>query len=379
MSETDETSKAAVAGERLRTIPKWQQLMRRPEMGAVGGALIVFAFFGIVAGDSGMFSASGTANFLEWSAFLGIIAIAAALLMIGGEFDLSVGSMIGFAGICIAIPLTEWGWPLWLAVLFAFAVAVCVGGINAALVNKTGLPSFIITLAMLFILRGLTIAITRLLTNRTQIPNLRDHYETCITNAAGIRFCEVSDPVAWLFSGRIGEGWFTEMVNGVEVPAWNGLPMVVIWWIVLAAVATFVLLRTQFGNWIFAVGGDKLAARNVGVPVERVKTILFICTACAATLFATIQVLDAGSADTQRGVLKEFEAIIAAVIGGCLLTGGYGSAIGAAIGALIFGTVFQGIYYTDVNTDWFKVFLGLMLIIAVVFNNYIRTRATTSK
>ena len=161
----------SVATERLRAIPVWQQALRRPEMGAVGGAIIVFAFFGLVAGDSGMFSPSGIANFLEVSAFLGIIAVAAALLMIGGEFDLSVGSMIGFASICIAIPLAEWGWPLWLAVLFAFGVAVMVGVTNATLVNKTGLPSFIITLAMLFILRGLTIAVTRLLTNRTQIPN----------------------------------------------------------------------------------------------------------------------------------------------------------------------------------------------------------------
>ena len=368
-------AETSVAAERLRTIPLWQRLMRRPEMGAVGGAIIVFAFFGIVAGDSGMFSASGVANFLEWSAFLGIIAIAAALLMIGGEFDLSVGSMIGFAGICIAIPLAEWGWPLWASVLFAFAVASGVGYTNALLVNKTGLPSFIITLAMLFILRGLTIALTRIFTNRTQIPNLREHYETC-REEGGLEICEISDPLAWAFSGRIGENWF---VDADGIPEWNGLPMVVIWWLVLAAIATFVLLRTKFGNWIFAVGGDKVAARNVGVPVERVKTILFILTACAATLFATIQVLDAGSADTQRGVLKEFEAIIAAVIGGCLLTGGYGSAIGAAIGALIFGTVFQGIYYTNVNTDWFKVFLGMMLIVAVLFNNYIRSRATASK
>lgn len=365
--------------ERVRDTSLMERLLRRPEMGAVAGAVIVFVFFGIVAGDSGMFSPSGTANFLEWAAFLGIIAVAAALLMIGGEFDLSVGSMIGFASVAIAIPVAQWGWPLWLAILFAFAIAVVVGYSNAFLVNKTGLPSFIITLAMLYILRGLTIALTRLITNRTQVPNLRDHYENCETNALGEQVCTYTDWLAPLFVARIGEGWFTEIIDGKEIPAWNGLPVVVLWWIGLTAVATFVLLRTRFGNWIFAVGGDKNAARNVGVPVERVKTILFICTACAATLFATIQVLDAGSADTQRGVLKEFEAIIAAVIGGCLLTGGYGSAIGAAFGALIFGTVFQGIYYTNVNTDWFKVFLGAMLIIAVLFNNYIRRRATTAR
>lgn len=373
------TSPTPSPDERVRETPLIERLLRRPEMGAVAGAIIVFIFFGIVAGDSGMFSPSGTANFLEWAAFLGIIAIAAALLMIGGEFDLSVGSMIGFASIAIAIPVAQWGWPLWMAILFAFIIATMVGYSNAFLVNKTGLPSFIITLAMLYILRGLTIALTRLFTNRTQVPGLRDAYETCEVNALGEQVCQYTDWLAPLFVARIGENWFTEVVDGRVISAWNGLPVVVLWWIGLTAIATFILLRTRFGNWIFAVGGDKNAARNVGVPVERVKTVLFICTACAATLFATIQVLDAGSADTQRGVLKEFEAIIAAVIGGCLLTGGYGSAIGAAFGALIFGTVFQGIYYTNVNTDWFKVFLGAMLIIAVLFNNYIRRRATTSR
>ena len=104
------------------------------------------------------------------------------------------------------------------------------------------------------------------------------------------------------------------------------------------------------------------------------KIILFILTALAATLFATIQVLRVGSADTLRGTQKEFEAIIAAVIGGCLLTGGYGSAIGAAFGALIFGLVQMGIFYTGIDTDWFKVFLGAMVLIAVLFNNYIRAR-----
>ena len=115
------------------------------------------------------------------------------------------------------------------------------------------------------------------------------------------------------------------------------------------------------------------------MPVAAVKIVLFMFTACAATLFAAIQVLDAGSADATRGLLKEFEAIIAAVIGGCLLTGGYGSAIGASFGALIFGTVQMGIFYTGVNTDWFKVFLGVMMLIAVLFNNYIRRKVTEAR
>ena len=128
--------------------------------------------------------------------------------------------------------------------------------------------------------------------------------------------------------------------------------------------------ENQIWKLDFCIRSDKVGATNVGVPVGRVKISLFIGTACAATLFACIQVLDAGSADTMRGTLKELEAIAAAVVGGCLLTGGYGSAIGAAFGALIFGTVSMGIFYTDVDTDWFKVFLGAMMLIAVVFNNY---------
>jgi simple sugar transport system permease protein len=139
------------------------------------------------------------------------------------------------------------------------------------------------------------------------------------------------------------------------------------------------LLNTKFGNWIFATGGDQNAARNVGVPVNRVKVILSILTALAATVFASIQVLTFGSADTLRGTQKEFEAIIAAVIGGCLLTGGYGSAIGAAFGALIFGLVQMGIYYTGIDTDWFKVFLGTMVLTAVLFNNFIRRKATEAR
>ena len=118
-----------------------------------------------------------------------------------------------------------------------------------------------------------------------------------------------------------------------------------------------------------------MVARNVGVPVGRVKIILFIGTACAATLLATIQVTEAGSADTLRGTLKEFEAIIAAVIGGVLLTGGYGTVIGAIFGALIFGLVQMGIFYTGIDTDWFKVFLGVVILIAVLVNNYIRAKA----
>jgi len=358
--------------ERVRKISRWRQLMVRPEMGSIAGTVLVFIFFLIVAGDSGMFSAKGMVNFFEVSAQLGILAAIAALLMIGGEFDLSVGSMIAFSSMVIAIPSMVWGWPLWACILLAFALSALVGFINGLIVVRTGLPSFIVTLAGLFVLRGLTLALTRGITNRTQV--------------SGVNELVATDPIGHFFSGVVFEdfflwmgkmGWIATRPDGL--PLAQGLPISVVWWIGLTAVATWVLLRTRFGNWIFATGGDPVAARNVGVPVARVKILLFMAMAMTGTLFAAIQVLDSGSADTLRGTQKEFEAIIAVVVGGTLLTGGYGSAVGASFGALIFGTVQMGIFYTGVDTDWFKVFLGIMVLVAVLFNNYVRKRVTGSR
>lgn len=333
------------ADERLRRTGLLRRVLGRPEFGAIAGALLVFLFFTITAGDRGFLSARGVASWLEISAQLGILAVGAAMLMIGGEFDLSIGSMVGAAGMVLAIPIALYGWPLWAALLLAVTAALLVGFLNGYIVNKTRLPSFIVTLAFLFILRGTTIGFTRLLSGRTQVSGVRSAVE---------------------------DSWLLPLFTGKPF----GLPASVYWWLALAIIATWILLKTRFGNWIFGVGGDAAAARNAGVPVERVRIILFMGTALMATLFAVLQVLKFGSADVLRGELKEFEAIIAAVIGGCLLTGGYGSAIGAVFGALIFGMVQQGIFFTGVNTDWFKVFLGVMLLIAVVFNNYIRKRAT---
>jgi simple sugar transport system permease protein len=366
------TAPTTAADERVRQTPWIRRLMARPELGAVAGTLLVFIFFAAVAGGSGMFTALGVINFLEVSAQLGIIAVAACMLMIGGEFDLSIGSMIGAAGVIIAIPAVHYGLPLWLCILLAFAVACLVGYVNGTIVIRTGLPSFIVTLAALFILRGLTIGFTRLITGRTQVSGLGPIVEQ--DWLAPVFHGDVGYPI---FKWAAGAGIILARPDGE--PFVQGVPMSVIWWLVLTVVCGWILLRTRVGNWIFASGGDPVAARNVGVPVARVKKGLFMFTACAATLFACVQVLDQGSADVLRGVLKEFEAIIAAVIGGTLLTGGYGSVIGASFGALIFGTVRQGIFYTGVNTDWFQVFLGFMLLIAVIFNNYIRRKVTEAR
>jgi simple sugar transport system permease protein len=340
------TAAGGTADERVRKVGIVRKLLNRPELGAVAGAILVFAFFAVVAGDRGFLTSTGTASYLEVSAQLGVIAIPVALLMIAGEFDLSVGSMVGAAGVLIAIPIAEFGWPLWAALLLTFAVALAVGFMNGYLVVKTGLPSFIVTLGSLFIIRGATIGFTRLITGRTQVSGIE---------AEG-------SLLASLFAGEVA-----------------GFSVSIFWWLGLAALGTWILLRTTFGNWIFGTGGDPIAARNVGVPVKRVKITLFMATAASATLLAALQVLDAGSADVLRGTLLEFQAIIASVIGGVLLTGGYGSVIGPSLGALIFGMVSQGIFFTGVNTDWFQVFLGAMLLIAVLVNNYIRKTASEAR
>jgi simple sugar transport system permease protein len=336
------------ADERIRDVGFLSRQLTRPELAAVGGAILVFAFFAIVAGDQGFLTFGGTMSYLQVAAQLGIVAVPVSLLMISGEFDLSVGSMVGAAGIVMAITVTELGWPLSVAALFTCIVAVLIGAFNGYLVIKTGLPSFIVTLAMLFALRGLTICFSRLITGRTQIGGLGEATE--------------NDLLTPIFAGEIA-----------------GVPVSVLWWLGLAVLGTWVLQRTVFGNWIFGSGGDASGARSVGVPVNRVKILLFMCTALAASLLAIIQVMDAGSADVLRGELLELQAIAAAVVGGCLLMGGYGSVIGAVFGALIFGMVQQGIFFTGVNTDWFLVFVGVTLLVAVLFNNYIRKRATEAR
>ena len=355
--------------ERLRQVSRLKRLLSRPELGSISGAILVFAFFAIVAGDSGMFAADGVLNWTTVSAQLGIIGIAACMLMIGGEFDLSIGSMIGFAGMMIAIPAVYWDWPVWMALIFAFSGALAIGFTNGFIVVKTGLPSFIVSLAFLFILRGLTIALSILFTNRTIVGGVHDRAE--------------GDWLAAAFGGEIG-GWLFEWLANLGIigtypngdPLVSGIPMVIVWWMLLAFVCSWVLMRTKYGNWIFATGGDAKAAKNVGVPTDRVKISLFMFTAFCATVLAACQVLEFGSAAADRGLLKEFEAIIAAVIGGALLTGGYGSVVGACFGALIFGVVQMGINFAGFNSDWFRVFLGAMLLVAVLFNNYIRKRVT---
>ena len=369
-----ENAPQASSDERLRDVSFLSRQLNKPELGAISGAVLVFVFFGLTAGGTGMFAPDGILNWSTVSAQLGLIAIGACLLMIAGEFDLSIGSMIGFAGIMIAVPTVYWDWPVWLSIIFAFAGAMSIGFINGYIVVRTGLPSFIVSLAFLFILRGLTIGLSQFFTNRTIIGGVRDIAE------------EQNDWMAPLFGGKafqgffqwLGDnGWIETFADGT--PLVSGIPAVILWFLGLVIVCQWMLLKTRFGNWIFASGGDAVAARNVGVPASSVKIMLFMFTAFCATVYAACQVIEFGSAAADRGLLKEFEAIIAAVIGGTLLTGGYGSVVGACFGALIFGVVQMGIFFLGIDSSWFRVFLGGMLLIAVIFNNFIRKKVTEAR
>jgi simple sugar transport system permease protein len=337
---------------RLRAEGPLRRIASRPEFGALLGAIVVYGVFTILGFGGGFLRASGVAGTLEVAAQIGILGAAVTLLMIAGEFDLSLGAMAGFTGMFAALMMTQYGLPPIVAVVLTFVVALALGALNGWLVIRTRLPSFIVTLATQLILRGLTVAFTRGITGLT-IVNVSQQ--------------NLGDPAMQIFGANL---------FSIDTGRFN---IELVWWIAIVAVASWVLLRTRFGNWIFAVGGSAQAARYVGVPVARVKIVLFMVTAASAALWACIVLAQVGSANVINGTNKEFEAIITAVVGGTLLTGGYGSVIGSALGAFILGATNLGIFYAGINTDWYNAVLGLLLLLAVLVNNLVLRRASGAR
>ena len=343
---------AAAPPSRLRAESPLRRILSRPESGALVGAIVVFVIFAVLGGKGGFLSPTGFAGYLELAAQVGILGASVTLLMIAGEFDLSIGSVIGACGLFLAMLISVYSVPVVIAIPATFAFALAIGFVNGWLVIRTGLPSFIVTLATQLILRGATIALTRQITNLT-IVNLP---EAAKSDPAFVPFATT------LF--KIDTGTFK-----VEL----------VWWIVVVVLASWVLMRTRFGNWIYAVGGSAQAARYVGVPVNRVKILLFMGTAASAALYACVVVPSVGSANVRDGTNREFEAIITAVVGGTLLTGGYGSALGSAFGAFILGTTQLGINFVGINSDWYQVVLGTILLLAVLVNTYLLRRASGAR
>jgi simple sugar transport system permease protein len=326
------------------------RLLARPEIGALVAAIVIFIFFMITAPS--FRSAESFFTVLYQSSTIGIVAVGVGLLMIGGEFDLSAGVIVYTAGLFSSMFCWYFGVNLWLGALLSLAFCLFIGFVNGFLVMKTGIPSFLITLGTFFVLQGANLGVTKLVTGSVS--------STDISQIDGFTSLQK------LFASSFKIG---------SVTIWTS----VIWWFIFVALATWILQRTKVGNWIFAVGGNPDSARAVGVPVLRTKVGLFMGVSFLGwfvgmhTLFR-FNTLQAGS-----GVGNEFLYIIAAVVGGTLLTGGYGNAIGVAIGAFIFGMTSLGIVYAGWDPNWFKAFLGVMLLLAVLVNLYVKRLSTARK
>ena len=394
MSERNES-------DRLQDESWIQRMMRRPEIGSFIVMIIIILALGL-ASEGKAFNALGLKNNIAIIAQLGIIAVGAGLLMIAGEFDLSIGPMIAFAGMSMAIML-KWGLPFGLgeATPFtAFAITMCMtlgfGWLIGTIVVRSGLSSFIVTLAFWFFLRGLTEVCFRLINQNTNVSGLPDFKkESWFAEQMG------GEVFGWLY-----DAWYwigQKIAAGVEFTAWmtkdekidlinylsflninrkmeqwvTGFDARLLWFIVIAGVAWYVLAKTQIGNWIYATGDNKESARANGVPVNRVKVGLFMFSAFCATIFAACQVFDTNSSDAAKGMFKELEAIAIAVVGGILMTGGFGSVVGVVFGAVTFGLVANAVFFIPwIDGAWFRVFVGTVLLAAVFANERIRKRIT---
>jgi simple sugar transport system permease protein len=241
----------------------------------------------------------------------------------------------------LAIITGYWHQPIIIGIVAALALGLVVGFINGVLVTRTQVPSFVVTLATNFGLVGLALGLTRAITGSTS---------------------QAIEPPDW------AKSIFGTLLGGK-------FEVAIFWWIAVIVIVGWILHVSKYGNWIFAVGGDLQSARATGIPTDRVKIALFMGSAFGAALVGVIQTILYNSAQVANGQSFVFNSIIAVVIGGVLLTGGYGSVVGVVLGTLTFSIVSQGIYYTGWNADWASLILGILLLVAVLMNNTFRRMA----
>ena len=339
----------AEASNRVR-LGMSNRLLARPEVGALVAAIVIFIFFLIVA--PAFRSPSSFFTVLYQSSTIGIVAVGVGMLMIGGEFDLSAGVIVTSAGLVNAMLCYELGMNLWIGAVVALVFTLAVGFLNGYLVARTGIPSFLITLGTFFVLQGANLGVTKLVTGSVSTPN--------INQMAGF------DTLHAVFASSFQVGSVT-----VEIT--------VVWWFLFVALSGWILQRTRIGNWIYAVGGNADSARAVGVPVRAVKIGLFMTVSFMGWFIGMHTLYKFNTLQAGNGVGNEFLYIIAAVVGGTLLTGGYGNAIGVAIGAFIFGMTSLCIVYAGWDPNWFRAFLGVMLLLAVMVNLYVKRLSTARK
>jgi simple sugar transport system permease protein len=352
MSTPLKTERAGAPSEATNrvTLSLSHRVLARPEVGALVAAIVIFIFFLIVA--PAFRNPSSLFTVLYQSSTIGIVAVAVGMLMIGGEFDLSAGVLVTTAGLFNAMFCYQLGINLWVGAALSLVLCLALGFLNGYLVMRTGIPSFLITLGTFFFLQGANLGVTKLVTGSVSSPDISkmDGYAS----------------LNWFFAHQFKIGPVT-------------LQITVVWWLVFTLLSAYILQRTKTGNWIFAVGGNAASARAVGVPVVRVKIGLFMTVAFLAWFAGMHYLYNFNVLQAGNGVGNEFLYIIAAVVGGTLLTGGYGNSIGVAIGAFIFGMTSLCIVYAGWDPNWFKAFLGIMLLLAVMVNLYVKNLANARK
>ncbi len=337
-------------------------IFRRPEAGAAAGFVLIFLFFAYFGWDKNFLTALGSSTWLNFASKVGIVAIPIGFLMIAGELDISIGAVIPAGGIVLAMATELYGINIWIAALMSLTVCAMIGCINGIIVTRTKVPSLIVTLATLFVVAGLNAYVSKGLAGTTQ-HSLQD---------VGV----VSEFIFGDYHTLIlGEGESALVL-------FRSLQSSFFIWTALALVFYFVLHVSPWGNWIFALGGDQVSARNAGIPTSGLKISLFMLSAMAAGLVGMTEAVLANTASTTTQFGMIFNSIICVVVGGVLLTGGFGTVTGTVFGTLTFGIVFQGINFTTFDKDLNMLFIGVLLLVAVLMNDQFRewaTRASTSK
>jgi simple sugar transport system permease protein len=322
------------------------QALARPSLPALIGLGVVVLVFGLQA--PALLTSGGVAGVLDVAALLGIGGVAVALLLIAGQFDLSIGVLAVASSLVTALLVEDAGWDTWPALLVSLACALAVGLVNGFLVVNTGLPSFLVTLATFLVLQGMSQAGAEAVAGsvRVTVPDEAPGWSSAATVFGS--------------TVQLGDGRFR---------------ISLLWWLAVTALATWGLWRTRFGNAVFASGGARRAARQLGVPVRRTTLTLFCLTAAAGWLIGTLGLIRLGGVQVGApGLGSGIDFVVVAVIGGCLLTGGYGSAVGAAIGALLYAVARQGIALAGWDPPWFQALLGVLLLVALLANGVVAHR-----
>jgi len=317
-----------------------RRLLLRPEATSVAALVILFVIFSILSPD--LFPTKLTyISVMAVAAELGTLSIGVTLLMIGGHFDLSVGAVLGLTSYVTVVLMRDVGLPPIIAAPAAVATGAMLGAINGALVVRFRIHSFVVTLGTMLIWRGVVIALTGGFPITVAIPSV-----------------------------------FRDVMSG---PLIFGFRMSMVWFFGIGALATFLLTRTRFGNWLQARGQNEQAARNLGVPVDWVTIIAFMITSGLAAVAGVIQVARFASVDALRGEGMELQAVAVTVIGGTLLSGGYGSVIGTILGAITFGVIQVGLVLAGAPGHFFRTLTGVIVVAAVILNTSVARRMARSR